>query len=1122
MRNPVHVISPRGPLATRRMTAHWMVLAAAALTTLVMAAAAAALAVFAGQALPLAVQHDLVAAPGTAMSVTGLLSDPGQARPDSAALRSKIAAALPGIPFSLRAAFWSGSLALVPGALPAPPASAGKGNTPLLQAYSMSEITSHAVLVTGRWPGAVAARGDPTGAIPAVLPAPAAALLHVRAGEVLRLRDGATNTLESFEVTGTFALRPGPGARSYWTLSDIPPSGIAAAGGSTTYGPLIVSQASFGPGFAMSGGSWVAQPDMAAFTGGALSRMSASVTALSRSLSRLSSPAGTQLTTSLPSVLAGAGSTLAVARSELVMSALELLLLTSVAMLAVARLLAAQREGETALLIARGATRSQLTRLTAAEVIPLSVVMSAAGGLAGIRLAGMLASAGSLGAASLRLSGHAGAYLDALAAAAVVAVAAIAALLAPVLTPGPGAARARRGRQAMVAGVTRAGLDVALVVLAVLAGWQLRQYSALGDNGAGGIDPVLALAPALALAAGSIAALRLLPLAALAADRLAARGRRLTVALAGWQLSRMPVRQGTAALLLIMAVAIGTLALAQHDSWDQSAADQAAFATGGDVQVNLPGPLPAGQTGDLTGATGVTGSMAVVSDLDASPGEVVALGSLQAAQVTRLRRDESPLPPARLFRAISPSGGLAGAVLAAPQPGARPGTIRLAAALGPAAPVPAGRLAALAAQLGPVTVTLTILDQAGSAYQVSAGTLVADERPHLLVASLGGARARYPLRVAAITAAFQMPARAGPALALTVTGLPLGGGWTGTGSSVALTTLQTTKGALPGPHALPGLKSARAGRQAVTFTFSPGYGRPLTGSRAQADASDQGAPAGPGPAPGRLSGQLALFPPAAPVAAVPAIATRAFLDSSYLRVGAVVPAFISGSTVPLRIVAEVPEFPTVTAAGGALITDLGSVQEYLTRRSQSPLPVTQWWLATSGAGVPAAVTASVPPGTAITSAAGVARATMSDPLSAAPQLILLAMAAATAVLAVTGFCVSIAADVRSRRAETALLAALGVTQRGAAVQLCLEKLLLSLPSAVIGLLLGTLVARLLVPAVTLTPAAQLPTPPAVTLYDLPQAALLALAVAVLPAVAAAVAAARRPDPAAELRSIQAG
>jgi ABC-type antimicrobial peptide transport system permease subunit len=120
-----------------------------------------------------------------------------------------------------------------------------------------------------------------------------------------------------------------------------------------------------------------------------------------------------------------------------------------------------------------------------------------------------------------------------------------------------------------------------------------------------------------------------------------------------------------------------------------------------------------------------------------------------------------------------------------------------------------------------------------------------------------------------------------------------------------------------------------------------------------------------------------------------------------------------------------------------------------------------------------------------------------------------------------GFWVSIAADVRERRAGAALLAALGVTRRGAALQLCLEKLLLSLPSAALGVLLGTLIARLLVPAVTLTPTAQPPTPPALTLYDLPQAIALALVVAILPVVISALASTRRPDPAADLRAAEA-
>jgi hypothetical protein len=911
------------------------------------------------------------------------------------------------------------------------------------------------------------------------LPASAAALLHVRPGDVLRLRDRTTNVLVSFDITGVFAPRQGAGpADSYWKLSYFPANGRSASFGSTTYGPLVVSQAALGPALTMLTGSWVAQPDMTAFGDGDLNSMSASVAALAESLPISSVLNGAQLVTSLPSVLAETASSLAVARLMLVISALELLVLAIAALLAVARLVATQREGETALLVARGATRSQLTWLTATEVIPLSALVSVAGALAG----------------------QPGIWPNALGAAIAVTVIAAFSLLAPGLTPTPGAARTRRGRQATMAAVARAGLDIALVVLAVLAGEQLRRYSAASDGGTAGIDPVLALAPALALAAGSVATLRLLPLAARTADWLAVRGRGLTASLASWQFSRMPVRQGGAALLLTMAVATGTLALAQHASWLKSASDQAAFATGGDVQVDLPAALEPGGAGAVTAARGVTHAMAVVQN-QASPGEVIAIDTAQAPQVVRLRGDESPLPPGSLFRAIRPAGGLPGAVLPTPQPGARAGTIQLTATLGLAASVPTGRTTGLAAQLGPVTVTLTILDQTGAAYQIAAGTLLADGRPHLLVAPLGGDQARYPLRVAAITATFPLPPRDGPARALTLSGLSLAG-WTQQASSPVPINLP------PGSVAQPGDGPTHITSQAATFTFAPGHapapGAGVAGSQSSA----------------QVTGQLMLLPRATQVAAIPAVATRAFMDTNSMAIGSVVPELLGGAQVPLRIVAEVTSFPTVTVPGGALITDLGSLQEYLARQSLPPLPVTQWWLATVGGGVPASLAARVPAGTDITSAPALATAAASDTLSAAPQQALLALAAAAALLASTGFWVSIAADVRRRRGETALLSALGVTRRGAALQLCLEKLLLSLPSAALGVLLGTLVARLLVPAVTLTPAAQLPTPPAVTVDDLPLAIAFALAVAVLPAVAAALAATRRPDPGAELRAVE--
>ena len=372
----------------------------------------------------------------------------------------------------------------------------------------------------------------------------------------------------------------------------------------------------------------------------------------------------------------------------------------------------------------------------------------------------------------------------------------------------------------------------------------------------------------------------------------------------------------------------------------------------------------------------------------------------------------------------------------------------------------------------------------------------------MIAVPLGGDKALYPLRVASITVTFGMPLASVPTLALTLRGVSLAG-WTQQASTPDPIDFP------PGKVAEPSDGKTQITADAATFTFGAG----------DAPAFAVGV-AGPGPDQ-QVAAQLLLLPHEARVPSIPAIATRAFMNANSQQIGSVVPESVDGATVPLRIVAEVASFPTVTAPGGALITDLGSLQAYLAHQSLPPLPVTQWWLATAGGRVPPALTASVPAGTGITSAAGLTTANTGDPLSAAPQLALLAMAAAAALLAIMGFWVSIAADVRERRAGAALLAALGVTRRGAAVSLCLEKLLLSLPSAALGVLLGTLVARLLVPAVTLSPTARQPTPPALTLYDLPQAIALALVVAIVPVVIAALAATRRPDPAADLRAAEA-
>ena len=890
--------------------------------------------------------------------------------------------------------------------------------------------------------------------------------------------------------------------------------------GFTTFGPLTVQAAAFAGDLPASQGTWLAEPRTASIPAGQLTAVAANVNGLRAALANAQQLPSLTLTTSLPAVLDGTASDLDVARSLLAICSVLLFLLAAAALLAAARLLAGQREDESAMLTARGATRWQLVGLTAAEAVPLCVLASAAGGVLGVLLARLVGS-GVLGGSGDPWGPAAGAWL----AAAAVAAGAVVIMLVPALsTVTPGAARARRGRQAAISGISRAGADLALVLLAVLTGWQLRHYSAVsaGANGNFGIDPVVVIAPALALAGGTVLALRLLPAGGKAGDRLAARGRRLTAALASWQISRQPIRQGGAALLIVLAVATGTLALSQRQSWTRSDHDQAAFSTGADVRVDASQPLSAAQAAAVVSLPGVQHAMPVAAfPQTVSNSEVLAIDSSQAADVTLLRADQSPVSAAALFGKITPTGPPPGVTL----PG-HAAEVQLTARLGPAT-----------LGLAPVTVNVSVQDAYGDVYQLDAGTLPADGRDHTLAVTLanqgagpgapggpGGASggAIYPLRLTSVSLDYTLPAKRPPEPAtFALDGFSAGpgtsqlpgtalGAWAAADSSAELAGVRQTTGTA-GPSGMPAVTAKGASGSALSVTLDPGFGLASSGV--------------PGQPPSPVSGELTLTG-TPPVAALPAIATQRFLAASNASVGSVVQANINGAVLSVKIVGVVTTFPTVSLSGGVLIVDLGRLQDVLSSSSLSAAQPGQWWLATSGgtggppAG-PAGLAADLPPGSDITSAAGVASGLLSDPLSTVPQQALLVVAIAAAVLAITGFCVSIAAGVRQRRAENALLAALGVPPRSAAGQLCLEKLMLSLPSAVAGLALGVVLAELLVPAITLTSSATTPVPPVLIQFGWAQTLPLALAVAVLPVLAAALTVARRPDAAAALRAAEA-
>jgi hypothetical protein len=1100
-------MSAGAPFLLRRMMSSWLLLSSLMITVLITAALTAALASFDAQVLPQAAHRQLATAQ-TSVVVSGAV-DAEVAAADQPAVRSALRSAFGVVPFRLDSARWSDPLGL--------PAVPGGRLVRLAEAAAPDQIRAHAALVSGRWPGPPRP-GQP---ISAALPETAAGQLGLATGDVVAVRDRDTGDRLRLRVSGLFA--PRDPAAPYWGLDLIGPSGVSVQSGFASYGPVLVSPAAFGRGaLAVGQASWVALPDPARIQPAELAGLAARISQAGSFLQGSVRLGGLQVTTGMPVLLDGLSRRLTIARSMLAISALQLLLLAAAALVLAARLLTGHREAENALLSSRGAARWQLARITVGEILLLAVVAAAAGALAGSALAGLLVRAGSLRAAGLSLPGFpASAWL----AAALVVALCLVIMVWPALRPAaPGSAAVRQGRQATVTGIARSGADIALVVLALLAVHELRAYSAVAHLPAGGlgIDPVLAAAPALALAAVSLILLRLMPVAARAMEALIARSRHLGGALASWEISRRTIRQSGPVLLALLAVATGTLALAQYQSWWQSAADQAAFSVGADVRVDTAGPASLSQAGAISHAPGVTAAMPVSRLTATSRGTVLALDARQAAAAMALRPDLSPLPAAALWRRITPAATPPGLVL----PG-RPARLEvLVSAAAGAGPGPG---------LGQLSATATIQDAAGvavtlPAVTLPAGSLPADGQDHALIADLSEIRqASYPLRLLGLSLTYSLPPFPGSRLAtqaagrratITISGVALssaaagpfaapfaGGGalaaWRVTASAASLAVLDTLvrQSRAVGPAAA-GWRPGAGGSQQVSF--EPGYGPdPAVLKQAKSDLPPTG-----------YTGTLTVVArPPAPVIA--GVATQSFLAANHLQPGAIVPVAVPGAEVPVRIVAAIAAVPTVPA-GGALVVDLGAVQDLLASQGASPLPVTQWWLRTARGAVPG----GLPADSMVSDRAAAQAALLRNPLSEAPLLEGLAIAVAAAVLAAVGFSVGVAASLRARRSQSALLAALGYSRSAQARGLCLEQAMLTVPAALVGLAVGAGLAHLLVPAMTLTAAAATPVPAVLVQTPLGWAALLTLAVAVTPVAVAAVAVARRPDPAAQLRAAE--
>jgi predicted lysophospholipase L1 biosynthesis ABC-type transport system permease subunit len=194
--------------------------------------------------------------------------------------------------------------------------------------------------------------------------------------------------------------------------------------------------------------------------------------------------------------------------------------------------------------------------------------------------------------------------------------------------------------------------------------------------------------------------------------------------------------------------------------------------------------------------------------------------------------------------------------------------------------------------------------------------------------------------------------------------------------------------------------------------------------------------------------------------------------------------------------------PTVTPGRGAVVVDLPSLAAKHYTTTGELLEAEEWWLDVDGdplsttpdtTAAAAALRQRPDLGGDIVDRLALRRELQTDPLGLAVVGALALGFLAAAAFAAVGFAVNAIVSARERLGELALLRALGVAPRQLFGLLAVEQAFLVGLGCLAGVALGVLIARLVVPLVSLTAQATRAEPP--VLVDVPWPAVLGLAAA---------------------------
>lgn len=901
------------------------------------------------------------------------------------------------------------------------------------------DLPGHTTLSAGSWPGETSG-----GPVQVAMPTEAAEQLGIGPGDSLRVTGQLNDDEVTARVSGTFDVdRPD---EPYWLSDPLAVDGVERGSSFTTYGPLAVSRQAFLDRFeADATAGWRIAPDLTDVTSADLPGLRSEVGALGSAdtAGTLSEGQGEDVLveSDLPVLLDRVDRPLLVLRSTVTVPAALLVVLAGYTLLQCTRLLADQRGSGEALMRARGMSRGQLAGLALREALVLTVPAAlAAPWLAALLLRatdglGALADdgvAGSLARPDL------GTWL-------VAAVVGLGACLLLVLGAAGSsedvASRVAQGRPARASELQRSGGDLVLLLAALLAGWQLTRYGSpvVGDaSGRLDVDPLLVLAPTVLVTAGAVLVLRLLPVVTLLADRLVGRSRGAVSAIGVWRLSRRARELSGPAVLLALATAVGVFAVVFAGAWTQSRVDQAEFRTGADLRVDSVTELTRTDLDSLPGVDAVTPVLRDAATFGEVSAEVLAVDADAAADVLLLRDDLASIPTDDLIGALV-DGRPARPALELPANAAQVVLpLRLDAQLVDDRRVP------------PAQVNLVLRDDTGLLHRLVADDLDLDGERRRLVFDLG-------------------PYAGGSLLALEVN---VDSGDLGPQEDVDL--------ALAAPRALAGsgadlgpLPASHDGRWRAVML-------PQDGEPAPAVTIFPG-PVGDGLRallqPGCCEAVTYSFALVDPLAGPEDRVLPVLVTSDLAEAVGDAEAFVlelGAAAVELRVVGVLDAVPSVDSGVAGVVVDLDSLESTVYEQSLDLLDTGEWWASTAA-----------DPATVVEAASAddrFAEATVSSPDPAADPVgdgvsgALGIGALAAAAFAVLGFALASVVSARGRRGEVLVLEAVGVGRRQATRLLVIEQATLVVLGVGVGLLVGVLTARFVVPLVTLSSTAEVPVP----------------------------------------------